>query len=816
MAIENSIVNGNVIGGLEFQNIIASDAEHMRELDANLVSLHNVTLVGNSAIYGTATANGSYQAADSNRLSEASIKSVNRRRGIAYIAGENTASSAYVRYIHFGQYYDVDKLEPGDSINVTQDFYPHAQNGNFDIDTNESDNDALVRIKEGDEAITLNQQVAGSFLINTSGSHSSLAQKTVDQSDQTNKKHNFWVGAYTNLVGRVDGDGTLLNTEKKLFQSDGKTVNHYYGKDGDEQLSLLAHDDGMVFDTKTIDNAQNEHTDALMHQFRYHYDGRVLYLGVNNGKDTNDHEINAVAIDFKDIEAYRQVTGQETNAFGNTQIGIFMNADRNSFHAGNPIADGDKSTSLKDMTFDISGFAINQKGANGQPEKVADATYGFYKYMHFDGTDQTITIQPYTGLSEEVQGKATAPGEEGGVGIKYWLKSAEVLPGKQLALYGAKEDDLKPNSGIEKSAYTLSAQVTGAGGIYIPEKNTVIMGDENSIYRNPTYNPDWENWRNTYTGKTTVGGNAVVQQGADHALGNTRNLDMAAGSTYRLNGKTQTIGGLQQTGASTIDFNALDSSPDKSGHLTIDGGWSQNPDGVALAVVSGNLEGNQNAVLDTVHTDLTINSGNAGYKGAVNLKESIARLENARALESASTTVGAGSRLYLNGTEAGDPNPYGNTNTHYLNNLTNAGTVYLSRQNDASVDTVNTVRIAGNYQGNNGTLVYHTQLNGDHDSPTDFIHINGTADGTGKVAVNALPGSNGARTDNGIHILHAENAEPDGLLYGTMITLAPFSTREEGILSVIAVTDREEIAGNPLKIVFSKPKRTASTQNKNS
>ncbi|MCZ4064073.1 hypothetical protein NB636_00910 [Oxalobacter aliiformigenes] len=73
----------------------------------------------------------------------------------------------------------------------------------------------------------------------------------------------------------------------------------------------------------------------------------MLYLGVNNGKDTNDHEINAVAIDFKDIEAYRQVTGQETNAFGNTQIGIFMNADRNSFHAGNPIADGDKSTSLK-------------------------------------------------------------------------------------------------------------------------------------------------------------------------------------------------------------------------------------------------------------------------------------------------------------------------------------------------------------------------------------------------------------------------------------------------------------------------------------
>ena len=48
-----------------------------------------------------------------------------------------------------------------------------------------------------------------------------------------------------------------------------------------------------------------------------------------------------------------------------------------------------------------------------------------------------------------------------------------------------------------------------------------------------------------------------------------------------------------------------------------------------------------------------------------------------------------------------------------------------------------------------------------------------------------------------------------------MITLAPFSTREEGTLNAIAVTDREKITVNPLKIVFSKPQRTASPQNKN-
>ena len=777
VAIENSIINGNVFGGFELQDQLQGNPAKLRELNPNLVSLHNVTLSPGNAVYGSATAdtveknvtgNSNFKPETEGQIffDEEKLYAVNRRRGIAYIAGQNTIGSAYVRYIHFGQYYAPDKLEPGTLINVSQSYYPSEVPADKRQDSyTASPLDGVTYTNDpdythyDDEQIRLGQQVAGSFLINTSGFHSSLSKKTPQQSTSTNGKHNFWVSAYTNLASHVDGNGTSLDTATRLFRNDKKTVNHYYGENGDEQLSLLTHDDGMVFNTQKIDGATNSHTDALMHQFRYHYDGRILYLGINNGQDADGKNTHAVIIDFDDIEKYRQENRQQTNAFGNTQIGISVYGDP-TIYGKKSVKNGNQSTSLQDMTFDIGGFEINQGN-----QQVATATYGFYKYMHFDGTDQTITStyldendKPQT---ESISGKVTGEGQEGGVGIKYWLKSVDVLPDKQLALYGAKEDDLKPDSGIEESAYTLSARVTGAGGVYIPEKNTVIMGDEKSIYRNPIYNPDWENWRNTYTGETTVDGNAVVRQGSDHALGNTKNLDMAAGSAYQLNGKTQTIGGLQQADGSTIQFDARAGTPDESGHLTIDGSQSQNPDGVALAVVSGNLEGNQNAVLDTRHTDLTINSGNANYAGAVNLKESIARLENARALKSASTAVGTGSRLYLNGAEAGNPNPYGNTNTHHLNNLTNAGTVYLSRQNDASVDTVNTVRIAGDYQGNNGTLVYHTQLNGDHDSPTDFIHINGTADGTGKVAVNALPGSNGARTDNGIHILHAENAEPD-------------------------------------------------------
>lgn len=49
-----------------------------------------------------------------------------------------------------------------------------------------------------------------------------------------------------------------------------------------------------------------------------------------------------------------------------------------------------------------------------------------------------------------------------------------------------------------------------------------------------------------------------------------------------------------------------------------------------------------------------------------------------------------------------------------------------------------------------------------------------------------------------------EESEADLLIYGALISISPFSIKEEGILNVIAETDREEVAGNALKIVFVK------------
>ncbi len=40
------------------------------------------------------------------------------------------------------------------------------------------------------------------------------------------------------------------------------------------------------------------HRPSLMHQFRYHYDGLVLYVGVNPGVDSTGNAIHAVEISF--------------------------------------------------------------------------------------------------------------------------------------------------------------------------------------------------------------------------------------------------------------------------------------------------------------------------------------------------------------------------------------------------------------------------------------------------------------------------------------------------------------------------------------
>lgn len=742
VSIENSVINGNVYGGFELQNKL-DGGNSLRQLHSNVVSLHNVNILPGNAVYGTATADTVKNNKSDFNYSEDEgqiffdedvLHPVNRRRGIVYLAGSNTADSVYARYVHFGQYFDPNKLVAGEDTNVVQDFYPNY-NETEHGPGNTFDNTGLVRISDPNnpEAIKLGQLVAGSYIINRTGFHSSLSQRNSNDSPSMNGKHNFWVAAYTNLTNKVEGAGTSLDTKSSLFDS-GENVRHEYEKG---ELSLLTHDDGMIFNTSTDSGpASATHSNALMHQFRYHYDGRVLYLGVNRGKDSNNNDVRAVAIDFEKIKAFRNPTdgsfSQDTKAFGNTAIGIFMNADRNQLYYKSPIDNGDTSTNWDDMTIEIPGFAIYQ----GSDTPVATATYGFYKYMHFDGSDQTFADVNFAGTEYGTfEGKATEPGEEGGIGIKYWLKSIEVANDRQLVLYGLKEGE-----NFNRSRYQLSAQVTGNGGLYIADGTTVVVGDTENPYQKQNIDEN----QNSYTGVTTVGSNAHLIQGLDNALGSihhhTQLLEFAldpngtTNGTYNLMGFTQTVGGLEIAKGATVKLSAPDGTDAKlkgetGGELTVVGPTSR----AELVSISGSLEGNQDSRLIVKNGSSSIYSANDGFAGTFVLQTATAKLNDQAALVNALADLSSGSALYFNSAQTAVTRDADPRSAAYIRGIRNAGEVFLSGNTD-EVSNLNKVNVSDEYEGQAGSVLHYRGLvQGPNNSYVDVVHSD-TATGTSTVS----------------------------------------------------------------------------------
>ncbi len=99
--------------------------------------------------------------------------------------------------------------------------------------------------------------------------------------------------------------------------------------------------------------------------------------------------------------------------------------------------------------------------------------------------------------------------------------------------------------------------------------------------------------------------------------------------------------------------------------------------------------------------------------------------------------------------------------------LTNAGTVYvnwkryadeaLGRTSSTVYDDAHahTLKIAGDYVGEGGTLVFNGALAGD-DSPVDTIEVAGSASGTGKVQVHNLGGKGDLTSPHGITLITIE------------------------------------------------------------
>lgn len=748
--VENSLVNGHVYGALELFGKTSVSKNDRRPLHANLVSLHNVELTGDSSICGTATADSKTYAdqgftspsnqgmADNQAVDQTTLKAVNRRRGIAYIGGKVKAASAYVRYIHFGQFVDTDsdeKVTAGKNYNIVAPYYPAVNE-----DQEKPSTEAFVPIKftEGNEAIRLGQLVGGSYILNTKGFHSSLSQQDANQSTSTDGDHNFWVAAYSNLSSKINGDGDNLNTKVSLFKTpstSGATpseVNHSY--DGGD-LSLLALDDGMILGQQDGD---------LMDRFRDSYQGRVLYLGVNNGYDYNGKEIYAVAIDFNKIKGFRAGLEQATNAYGNTQVGILvdgkgLDGSVNSPYGKAPTPEGEERT-WEGMIFTVPNFSITQKN-----KEVALATVGFYKYLHFDGAmKEKVEVDKYQG-TELIDGKVTEKGVEGGVGLKYWIESINIT-GDSLILYGKTENSVFADNKENPDVYTLSAYLTGSGGITIQENSTVIIGDDRQPTLATTISGEGgaaqtKKGENTFIGETFIATGATLKQGTDGALGSkqhyTRNLLLGGEKTaYELQGHEQTVGGLDiQKGALASLSSKDNGATGKGGHLTVNGN----------ATVEGNLEGNAQARLTIYRGNAVINSDNQEFHGDLELNNAIGWLDNQNSLVQARAVISATSSLYFNSaqpaiafentgiatlalTREADPR-----SAAYIRGIQNAGVVFLSG-GDKKVSKLNHVNVTENYAGENGSVIHYRGLvQGPNNSYVDVVHT-ATAAGTSKVS----------------------------------------------------------------------------------
>ena len=786
VSIKNSTINGNVIGGLELLDRLSASASDLRELSPNLVSLFNVKLEKGSAVYGTSTAEGEWETTEGvDRVKESSLKAVNRRRGVVYLSGENEVDSVYARYVHFGQYVENSILEkdPNTERNISRDYYPTSDNYQAVLDNPNyvvKDSAALKRITSTNSeaaqySMRLGDLVAKSYVINRTGFHSSLTSRdSSNVSDETNGLHNFWVGSYVNLVKTVNGDGANFNKNKQdLFQDKAKyVVNHSYGTgdtEKDRNLSLLVHDDGMIYSyvsstgSGSSGDSNAEHRPALMHNFRYHYDGLVLYTGVNTGLDADGNEINAVAISFDQIEQFRQQSKQNLNAFGNTFVGVFLEGNPHPFFKPS-FEHGYESVSASEMTFEpttINGsspFEISQSG-----RVVAFATYGFYKYMHFDGEDDLFS-DPYAkdefgNLVGNVSGKLTKPGESGGVGVKYWLKSLDLVEGETLLLNGALDgSDLGETESIRlQERFTLSAELKGKGNLAIGEKSTVILGSPKTIYTIDSVDVDGgviyhKPIKNSFTGLTMVEANATLISGIDGALGSsdkyTCSLQLEEKAAFYLQKHVQDIGHLNVETTALLDLSnepkleaisnsnsSLSYSPDwgESGGVLIVHNTLQTEGETVASVISGNIQGSSDSALIVDTGRMIINSENTEFHGDFELRKAAGLLNNSRALDQGRAILTTNSSLYFNSASASLTRGVDPRSEAHIRAIQNAGDVFLSSGED-KVSNLNHVNVAEDYVGESGSVIHYRGLvQGANNSYVDVIHSD-TASGTSTVS----------------------------------------------------------------------------------
>ncbi|HIH4849204.1 TPA: autotransporter outer membrane beta-barrel domain-containing protein [Morganella morganii] len=252
-----------------------------------------------------------------------------------------------------------------------------------------------------------------------------------------------------------------------------------------------------------------------------------------------------------------------------------------NYAGGNPGFDTTAATSLplldqQDEILTQLIFAQTVSGAGGDltfVDKDGNRLSALQQHNITEGSDGIVAVADYNY-------RATNGENNDGLYLGYGLTQLDIQAGKTLHITTAGAN--------EKN---LSAKVTGTGDLGVVAGNG---GEALTI----------SNQGNDYTGSTLVQSGTLIL-GNDGVLGNTKALNLAAGTTVLFsdgNGDyTQTVGELNTAGGSGLDL--------AGGALTVTQGGE----------VSGTLSGTGTLTItgNPDNTALTVNSANTGFGGTV-------------------------------------------------------------------------------------------------------------------------------------------------------------------------------------------------------
>ncbi|KZS22632.1 hypothetical protein BMY_0456 [Wohlfahrtiimonas chitiniclastica] len=360
--------------------------------------------------------------------------------------------------------------------------------------------------------------------------------------------------------------------------------------------------------------------------------GRTVFKG-KGSIATNTLASNGKSIIQVDLDAIAPTDGTAANLF-----------DQNSGQTQQLItAKNTDDLQISDLTLQgLNGSAVGEstiRNIDQNDQKVAEGTYNY------------------------------ALNNAGGLGINYGLSALNIVDGQTLIL--------DSTSAANKN---MTATLTGTG-------NLTLTSDDQGL--------TLTNDKNAYTGATnvTVG---LVKAGSDNAFGQTSQLNLAAGTTVDLNGKTQTIGSLTNVGKVDLAGGTLT--------ITNEGGASTS---------SGELIGAGDLMIAA--GDFNITTANKDLAAGLGIHSGASvSLSDAGTLGSSTVAIDGALNLNANSTLANQLTGVGSVNTNADIALTGDNSGFTGAQNigDKASLTVSNQSALGSGQVNFATIDSKLNLNG--------------------------------------------------------------------------------------------------------